>query len=188
MQRQPLILTIIVSAMLASAGCAGSRAALHGEPVPNFHRVDAQLYRGGQPTAEGFRRLADLGVKTVISLRAYGHTARREQVERRMVESLGMRWVSMPMRMYWRPSDEQVRAFLTLTGAAGDGPAFVHCQHGEDRTGSLVAVYRVARQGWAPERAYSEALTLGMAPWNPFTRRLITSTEPTSTVVAQDPQ
>ena len=172
---------VMLSALLVSAGCAtccrtGTSTA--AAPLPNLHQVDAGLYRGGQPTAEGFRRLADLGVKTIVSLRAYGRAARHEHTERRLVESLGMRWVSLPMRMYWRPSDEQVRTFLSLTQAGADGPVFVHCQHGEDRTGSLIAVYRVFRQGWTPAQAYAEALKLGMAAWNPFTRNLIRSTEP----------
>jgi protein tyrosine/serine phosphatase len=170
-------LAIVATAALVLSGCATARTGF-GPPVPNFHRVDADLYRGGQPTDEGFRRLADMGVRTVVSLRAYGHTARHEQAERRTVESLGMRWVSLPMRMYWRPTEAQVLAFLALTGAAGDGPVFIHCQHGEDRTGSMVAVYRVARHGWSVDRAYEEAIDLGLATWNPFTRGLLESVQP----------
>lgn len=181
-----LALAGLIAAM-AGAGCASIRPHTASSPLPNFHRVDAGLYRGGQPTAEGFRRLADLGVKTVVSLRAYGHSARQEQAERRQVEALGMRWVSLPMRMYWRPSGEQVAEFLALTGAEAAGPVFIHCQHGEDRTGSMVAVYRVARHGWAWEAAYAEALSLGMADWNPFTRNLIESTgRAPQTVLARD--
>lgn len=179
-------LLIALTALAAASGCAGTRASLSGAiALPNFRKVDDGLYRGGQPNADGFRQLARMGITTVVSLRAYGHTARQEQDERRIVESLGMRWVSLPMRMYWRPTDGQVDAFLAITRAPG--ATFIHCQHGEDRTGSLVAVYRVARHGWTPEQAYAEAVELGMAGWNPFTRNLIGSIEPSAvTASARD--
>jgi protein tyrosine phosphatase (PTP) superfamily phosphohydrolase (DUF442 family) len=169
---------VLALALLAAlSGCAGfvpqSRPDVSGQALIHFFKVDEGLYRGGQPTDEGFRELKALGVKTVVSLRAYGHTARREAAERKLVESLGMRWVSLPMRMYWRPTERQIEAFLDAALDPDRQPVFVHCQHGEDRTGSLVAIYRIVKQGWDPQRAYDEALTLGMAPWNPFMRRLI---------------
>lgn len=160
-------------AMLLLAGCAGMGSHPAQDPLAHFYQVDEGLYRGAQPTAEGFRRLKALGVKTVVSLRAYGHEARSRGDERHFVESLGMRWASLPMRMYWRPSEPQVQEFLAIALDPDQQPVFVHCQHGEDRTGALVAVYRVVKQGWAPDRAYTEARALGLAGWNPFIRRLI---------------
>jgi protein-tyrosine phosphatase len=52
-------------------------------------------------------------------------------------------------------------------------PVFVHCEKGEDRTGALVAIYRIVKQGWTPERAYAEACSLGLTDWNPFMRHVI---------------
>jgi hypothetical protein len=37
--------------------------------VPNFHRVNDQIYRGGQPSRIAWNSLADLGIKLVIDLR-----------------------------------------------------------------------------------------------------------------------
>ncbi|MBI2105108.1 MAG: tyrosine-protein phosphatase [Candidatus Omnitrophica bacterium] len=170
---------IAVTGLLSvvAAGCASSNHKNHPAssasaiPLNHFYQVDPHLYRGAQPTPEGFRRLADMGVKTIVNLRAQGKMRRAE--ERKLVESLGMRWVSLPMRSYWRPNDTQVQAFLELVADSSRQPVFIHCQKGEDRTGSLVAAYRIAQQGWTPERAYAEALTLGLAAWNPFMRSLI---------------
>ena len=36
--------------------------------LPNFHQVNPQLYRGGQPKNAGLRKLKDLGVKTIVNL------------------------------------------------------------------------------------------------------------------------
>jgi protein tyrosine phosphatase (PTP) superfamily phosphohydrolase (DUF442 family) len=84
--------------LLTLPACATSRPRPAEDSLPHFFRVDNQLYRGGQPTLEGFHRLAARGVKTIISLRAQQDHQREE--ERQLVESLGMQWVSLPMRMY----------------------------------------------------------------------------------------
>ena len=46
--------------------------------IKNFDQVDAHVYRGGQPTNEGFQYLSKLGVKTVIDLREGGSRAQAE--------------------------------------------------------------------------------------------------------------
>jgi protein tyrosine/serine phosphatase len=163
----------VVAVALASTltGCAGLTLEGHRNPLPNLSQVDEGLYRGGQPTAEGFRRLKAMGVKTVVSLRAQGDT--RHAPEQELTESLGMKWVNLPMRMYWRPSRTQVDSFLRIAMDPANQPVFVHCEKGEDRTGSIVAMYRVVKQGWEPSDAYQEALRRGLAPWNPFMRNMV---------------
>jgi uncharacterized protein (TIGR01244 family) len=157
--------------LVALQGCATLQPRKSAQSLPHFLSVDECLYRGGQPTGAGFSRLAELGVKTVVSLRAEDVLGQRQ--EQQLVESLGMRWVHLPMRMYGRPSDEQVLTFLELVSDPSQQPVFVHCRKGEDRTGALVAIYRIARQGWEPERAYDEAVSLGMTSLNPFMRYVI---------------
>ena len=112
-----------------------------------------------------------MGVKTVINLRVEGRAHR--EADRRLAESLGMRWISMPMRAYWRPSDQQVRAFLEIVNDPAQQPVFIHCRKGEDRVGVLAAVYRVVDEGWPPQRAYDEARSLGLSGLNPLMRYVI---------------
>lgn len=162
------IIAVLVGVL---TGCSSSSAGRVRYPLPNFFQVDQRLYRGGQPSFEGYRRLADLGVKTVVNLRTEEETELGEA--RRVVESLGMRWVSLPMRAYGRPTDEQVDTFLQAIDDPIQQPVYMHCRQGKDRTGAMVAVYRVVEQDWAPARAYEEARDLGLTPWNPFMRYLI---------------
>ena len=92
------------------------------------------------------------------------------------------------MRMYWRPSDKQVVTFLQAVQM--HPPVFIHCRRGEDRTGVMTAIYRVAKQGWQPERAYAEARLLGLSGLNPFMRDVIlreTTQEYVTTVATQIP-
>lgn len=77
------------------------------------------------------------------------------------------------MKATTRPTEVQIKTFLDLAADPDAQPVFVHCQQGEDRTGAMVAIYRIARQGWTPEHAYAEALALGLADWSPFMRHVI---------------
>jgi tyrosine-protein phosphatase SIW14 len=128
--------------------------------VGNFHQVNAQLYRGAQPTALGFQSLAKMGVKTILDLRESGS---RSLAEQKMVEAAGMRYVSMPFSGFSAPSPEQVSKVLALFNDASSGPVFVHCRRGADRTGTVVACYRVAHDRWTNGRALSEAKADGMS-------------------------
>src|SRR6266850_8222202 len=73
-------------------------AALAATEVPgvgNFHQVNPQVYRGAQPTDEGFKNLAHLGITTVIDLRESGGRSDREA---QVVKAAGMRYISVPMK------------------------------------------------------------------------------------------
>jgi protein tyrosine phosphatase (PTP) superfamily phosphohydrolase (DUF442 family) len=139
----------------ASSGDAeraiGRRRTLKG--VPNFGQVTDTLYRGGQPTAEGFEGLAHEGVGVVVDLSG-------NQSERDKVKKLGMEYVSIPWHCF-HLEDRQVAQFLRVLREHSDQKVFVHCRLGEDRTGMMVAGYRIAEQGWTAEQARKEMAAFG---------------------------
>lgn len=139
---------------LATAAFAQSPAG-----VPNFHAVNDRIYRGAQPTGEGVQNLAKMGVKTVINLRSDNTTTE----EKSQVEAAGMRFVNIPMHGMETPSDEAVQKVLALFENGEAGPVFVHCRRGADRTGAVVACYRVAHDRWENRKALDEAKSLGMS-------------------------
>lgn len=127
--------------------------------LPNFHQVNAQLYRGAQPREGGIRKLAALGIKTIINLRGADEHTRAEQKE---AEALGLRYFNISLPGLSRPSNEQVARVLALINDAQNQPVFVHCHHGEDRTGTIVAVYRISHDNWTSQQAQTEANHYGM--------------------------
>jgi len=121
--------------------------------ITNFGQVTPALYRGGQPTSEGYRELKQMGIDTVVSFR---HEKGENTLELRAVEALGMRFVSLPWNAWDDPTDQQVSQFLGLLGANKRSKVYVHCQQGRDRTGTMVAIYRVAVEHWCPASAVAE--------------------------------
>ena len=137
-----------------------SLAAAQPAGLPNFHQVDDHVYRGAQPTPEGFHNLAGLGIKTVIDLRGSEHS---EADEKRIVEAAGMKYVGIPMKGMARPTDAQIASALKLMNDTTTGPVFVHCRRGADRTGAVVACYRIGHDHWDPAKALDEANGFGMS-------------------------
>lgn len=123
------------------------RSSLPG--VSNFAQVTPTLYRGAQPSKEGFSSLAHAGVNIVVDLRG------SRESERRIVTGLGMRYVAIPWRCY-RPHDQPIARFLALLRDNPGKKVFVHCRVGDDRTGMDIAAYRMAEQGWTAEEARRE--------------------------------
>ena len=114
-----LLALILVMALLSVSVCAKCSADPAAPGAPNFHRVNGNLYRGGQPTAQGWTSLERLGVKTVIDLRREGeHSTKAEQ---QAVEAAGMHYVNVPMKGIVAPTDEKFsRCWLCCNRAAAD--------------------------------------------------------------------
>ncbi len=132
------------------------------DKLPNFHKVNENLYRGGQPLTGGLKKLSELGIKTVINLRGASEETRNEQVE---VEASGMRYFNIPMPGLGRPTEEQVERAMAIIDSRDNWPVFVHCQRGSDRTGVVIAVYRISREQWTKDQAVAEAKRFGMASY-----------------------
>jgi protein tyrosine/serine phosphatase len=61
------------------------------------------------------------------------------------------------------PESDKVAAVQALFNDADSGPVFVHCKRGADRTGMVIAVYRISHDGWDNKKALSEAKSNGMS-------------------------
>jgi protein tyrosine/serine phosphatase len=116
--------------------------------LPNLHKVSDGLYRGAEPTPEGVRELAKMGVKTIIDLRLTG-------APQDAVQGTGITCVRIPATA-WHPETEDVAQFLRIVTDDSRKPIYVHCRRGADRTGMMCAIYRVAVQGWTKDQAIDE--------------------------------
>jgi len=122
--------------------------------IPDFGEVTPTLYRGGEPKKGGFEALAKMGVQIVVDLRG------DREVERRELAGLGIKYVPMPWQCSF-PKDRIFAEFITLIRENPGKKIFVHCRVGDDRTGMMVAAYRMVEEGWSAEKAKQEMLTYG---------------------------
>ena len=121
--------------------------------VRNLGRVNAHLYRGAQPTAEGYAALRAIGVDTVLRLSLADEGGVEEE---KAVTALGMRYVSIPETTARPPTDDQSRRFLTFIRDNPQRVIFVHCKWGADRTGVMIAIDRITFDHWPASKAIDE--------------------------------
>lgn len=154
-------LVIVLTAVVVLAQTPSDTTPKYDE-LPNFHRVNDNVYRGAQPKKAGLKLLAGLGIKTILNLRDDDAMAERERAEAR---AAGLQYFNLPLGRTGRPKDEQVERALAILNSADNQPVFVHCKLGADRTGTIIAVYRISHDGWTSERAKAEAKRYGMHVW-----------------------
>lgn len=132
------------------------------EHLPNFHRVTDFLFRGGQPTLDGIAELKKLGVKTIINFRDARERVHRE---RRAAEEHGIRFINFHLSNWWAARDEHILQIIELIRDEKNHPVFIHCKRGADRTGTVVAVFRMLVEGWSALEANAEAKKHGIGWW-----------------------
>jgi tyrosine-protein phosphatase SIW14 len=148
-------------ALLFSLTPICARAGTVSNTIPNFQTVEGAVYRGGTPGASGVEALKQMGVKTILNL---DNNSAESALEKKAAEAAGIRWISVPMSGFWQPKDATMNKALTTLADSSLRPIFVHCKHGEDRTGLAVGLYRVEYEHWQPAQAYEEMKTLGFHP------------------------
>ena len=89
-----------------------------------------------------------MGIKTVVSLRAF-------HGDSSLLRGTALTSEAIPFHT-WHPEDEDVVRFLRIVTDPARTPVFVHCQRGIDRTGTMVAIYRIAVQGWSRDKDIRE--------------------------------
>ena len=121
--------------------------------VPNLHRISDYLYRSEQPTAEGFKNLEKLGIRTVINLRYFNSDDDEAEGT-----SLRLHRVKI---LTWRAGDDHVIEVMRMLRQKENGPFLIHCQHGADLTGLMSAMYRMLEQNWTAQEALDELIDGG---------------------------
>lgn len=154
--------------------------------IPNFAEVSPGVYRGGNPMKEiddkrGLDALRALGVKVVIDLQGAdgddtaigwvfgqfqpGEAPENIAEEKRYLNAAGIRFVNLPFKSYNSVNKREavlVQEAVRLLGEASPAsPVYIHCEHGRDRTGLVVALHRMQSQGWTVKASYDEWVAMG---------------------------
>jgi tyrosine-protein phosphatase SIW14 len=136
--------------------------------VSNFAKLSSALWRGAQPSKEGFRNLEAAGVKTIVNFR-------HDHDDLPLLAGTQLKYLWIPARA-WKPEEQDLVLFLKVLEDPKNWPVFVHCAEGKDRTGYSVATYRIVVEDWSSDDAIHEMFEFHYNPiWfeNPrFLQRL----------------
>ncbi len=169
--RRAVLVAQLLALTLAPWSLGGCTIAgpLAEKGLPNFARVDEHLLRGAQPASAGYDELARMGVGTVVDLRQRWERRLTRTQEQAEVEHAHMQYVWVPLNGFDAPSVKEARTVLDAIQSSPK-PVFLHCEHGADRTGTIVALYRITHDCWTADAAIKEARDHGMA-WYEFSMR-----------------
>lgn len=136
--------------------------------IENFHKVDEKLYRSTQPSKKAFMVMHDYGIKSVVDLRQW-HS------DEDLIKDTGVKHYKFPLNASKVTYEDLVKIVATIESL--HGKVLVHCLHGSDRTGVVVAAYRIYH-GWDKKRAVEEFTKGGYgyhAFWFPNLKNLLLS-------------
>lgn len=125
--------------------------------IRNFGEVTPMLYRGGQPSHAGLETLAKMGIGIVVNT-----SGRPHDQEGKDVSGLGMKYVVIRWHCPF-PKDEPFARFLKVVHDNPGKKIFIHCRLGDDRTGMMIAAYRMGIEGWSAEDAMKEMKEFGFS-------------------------
>ncbi len=154
-RKQLIVLLLVVAG--AACGNGSERPERWAQPIAgsdltNLYKVDDTIYRCEQPNANDLKFLSSIGVRTVLNLRT----------------NQSDNGLAADTNLELRHASIQARS-MTLTNIVdalqiikrSEGPILIHCYHGSDRTGAVVAAYRIVFQRWTVDDAVAEMLDGG---------------------------
>jgi protein tyrosine/serine phosphatase len=146
------ILFILIS------GCATNPPGQVGVPILAYQSVGDGVFRGATPREEGLLYLKSQNFKTILNLDSDEVT---NQIEQKIADQHGIREIQIPLSGFFKPDDKDIDRALEVLADKSLRPIYVHCQHGHDRTGLIIGLYRTEILKWDKQTAYDEMLKLG---------------------------
>lgn len=151
-----------------------------GLTIGNSFQVDssANIYRGREPK-KLVSELKEIGITDVI---IFKNDTRGEVVkEIEELKKLGITHHHIPFKYKEYPSMteacEQIVEALNIMHKvkAKNDKVFVHCTAGEDRTGTLVGLYRMMEENLSADKIFKEEMCArGFSDGNPHKPRIVT--------------
>ena len=152
------LLRIYFAAIILALGVSVSGVSAQTSPgsfpninIRNFGQMDTNYYRGAQPKKDEYQALKALGITTIIDLQE-----KPTKYEKATAESLGMKYINIPMDDATYPPQAAIDQFLKEINDPANGVMYVHCKGGRHRTGVTGAIYRFTKYGWDYNKTMKE--------------------------------
>jgi len=148
-----------VAAIVILTSCAHVYTASEQGPG-RIAKVSEGIYRG--PRLDDLNELKSLKVHTILNLEDNSEAIQKES---ETAEQLGMVMINIPMSEISRPKPADLLKAVKILKDPDSHPVYVHCLHGRDRTGFVVAAYKIIHDDWPLKKAYQEAVDNGHNRW-----------------------
>ncbi|MGE5300224.1 MAG: fused DSP-PTPase phosphatase/NAD kinase-like protein [Acidobacteriota bacterium] len=123
-------------------------------------KVSEGIYRG--PRLDDLNELESLKIHTILNLEEDSEAVQKEG---EAAEQLGMAMINIPMSEISRPKPADLLKAVKILEDPDSQPVYVHCLHGRDRTGFVIAAYKIIHDDWPLKKAYQEAVDKGHNRW-----------------------
>jgi len=169
-----LTLTAIALGLISNSLLAKSNG------IENLSKASEGVFRGARPlNLDEMKSLDYMGIKSILNLQGRdlegsfgkivvlqepGEKPEMISAEKSVTETLGMQFKNIPLNSFKEvddTEDKDIDAALEYMHESKNQPVYIHCEHGKDRTGLLVALYKVKYDGMDVDAAYSEWIELG---------------------------
>ena len=126
---------------------------------------DKYIWRGPLPETKEdmdflknfeFPNIIPKGFKTIVNLNCIGD--KKEEI---LATRAGIAFYDLDIPGYFFPSVHSVLDAVNLIENPRYHPVYLHCRHGRERTGLVVAAYRILVEKWPVQMAYEEMVKMG---------------------------
>ncbi len=155
-------IAVIIGLVLASVGVSRSFFRFNDQRLPErFSAVEpGVLYRSNEPDAQELTNITErYRIRTLLIAREEKSEEFPDEVD--VAKRLGLKVLTIPIRLRDPISDAQIRAFFECVDDPSNQPILLHCSGGRHRTGFLCALYRIEREGWTVNQAIERMLSYG---------------------------
>ena len=115
--------------------------------LDNFYQLNDSIYRSAQPTKGDFKCIRKNKIETLVCLRSRPYDMKLDKSGRHTLLHLSMQPDDF--------TDKEIIDALQLIKMAPK-PMLIHCHHGSDRTGVVLAMYRIVFEDWSKTDAIQE--------------------------------
>lgn len=124
-----------------------TQSALIDVHIKNQYRVSRNIFRSAQPSKNNLQSLHKAGFRHVLNLR-------RNNKDNRRLRDTPLTIHHLPVKTRKMTETDIVEVLKIIDNTHYN--VLVHCKHGADRTGVVIAAYRIIYENWTKEEALIE--------------------------------
>ena len=170
-------LAICLMSIMVGCQSTSSTTAIKTLPLPsravliddsaNLYQVDKQLFRSEQLTVADIPLLKASNIDAIINLRFFDRNDDEKLIDD-IINQTSLDLYNQPLKSWYVKPNEIAQALGTIKQLqAQNKSVLVHCYHGADRTGLIIAMYRIIEQDWSIDDAKRE-MTAGGFGYHPI--------------------